>query len=108
YRLGPFQDGVYYDYNIAFLPDMRKWGTGRLLLDEALRWAVEADWRRVDASRVSKRNSSHQLFERPHESVIHRRWTFVPRQWRLLPVWLALVVKAYIKQRKKASDSPSP
>jgi CelD/BcsL family acetyltransferase involved in cellulose biosynthesis len=102
YRLGPFADGVFFDYNIAFLPEMRRLGAGRLLLDEALRWSVDAGWRFVDASRVSITNSSHQLFERPHELVDNERWTFVPRSVRLLPYWVALSVRAWRKANRTA------
>lgn len=108
YRLGPFADGVFFDYNIAFLPEMRRLGTGRLLLDEALRWSVEARWRFVDASRVSITNSSHQLFERPHELVENERWTFVPRSVRLLPYWVALSVRAWRRARTAAVPPARP
>ncbi|KTT28974.1 hypothetical protein RSA46_12155 [Pseudomonas oryzihabitans] len=79
YRLGFLQDGRLYDYNLAFHPDYAALGSGRLLLDEWLRWGLEADWEWVDASRVSLHNSSHQLHERQTDSCEHWRWSLYSR-----------------------------
>lgn len=80
YRLGLLQNGRLYDYNIAFHPDHATLGSGRLLLDEWLRWGLEAGWEWVDASRVSLHNSSHQLHERQTDSCEHWRWSLYSRR----------------------------
>src|SRR5690606_19229856 len=41
YRLGLLHQGRLYDYNLAFLPDYAELGSGRLLLDEWIRWGLE-------------------------------------------------------------------
>lgn len=79
YRLGLLQNGRLYDYSIAFHPDYAALGSGRLLLDEWLRWGLEAGWEWVDASRVSLQNSSHQLHERQTDSCEHWRWSLYSR-----------------------------
>lgn len=76
YRLGFLDKGRLYDYNIAFLPDYANLGSGRLLLDEWIRWGLDENWQYIDASRVSLQDSSHQLHERCTEFIEHRRWTF--------------------------------
>lgn len=80
YRLGLLERGRLYDYNIAFLADYANLGSGRLLLDEWIRWGLEEGWQWVDASRVSLSRSSHQLHERMSGLVEHQRWSFY--SWR--------------------------
>ncbi|QIH07944.1 MULTISPECIES: GNAT family N-acetyltransferase [unclassified Pseudomonas] len=80
YRLGLLERGRLYDYNIAFLADYANLGSGRLLLDEWIRWGLEDGWQWVDASRVSLSRSSHQLHERLSGLVEHQRWSFY--SWR--------------------------
>ncbi|QLL10835.1 GNAT family N-acetyltransferase [Pseudomonas chlororaphis] len=80
YRLGLLERGRLYDYNIAFLPDYASLGSGRLLLDEWIRWGLDEGWRWVDASRVSLSRSSHQLHERMSGQVEHQRWSFYSRR----------------------------
>ncbi|OLF54202.1 GNAT family N-acetyltransferase [Pseudomonas chlororaphis] len=80
YRLGLLERGRLYDYNIAFLPDYASLGSGRLLLDEWIRWGLDDGWQWVDASRVSLSRSSHQLHERMNGQVEHQRWSFYSRR----------------------------
>lgn len=80
YRLGLLERGRLYDYNIAFLADYANLGSGRLLLDEWIRWGLDEGWQWVDASRVSLSRSSHQLHERMSGVVEHQRWSFY--SWR--------------------------
>lgn len=80
YRLGLLERGRLYDYNIAFLPDYASLGSGRLLLDEWIRWGLDEGWQWVDASRVSLSRSSHQLHERMSGQVEHQRWSFYSRR----------------------------
>lgn len=80
YRLGLLERGRLYDYNIAFLPDFAHLGSGRLLLDEWIRWGLDDDWQWVDASRVSLSRSNHQLHERMSGQVEHVRWSFYSRR----------------------------
>lgn len=79
YRLGLLEGGRLYDYNIAFLPEYAKLGSGRLLLDEWLRWAIDEGWQVVDASRVS-RNSGHQLHERMNGQIAQFRERFFSKR----------------------------
>lgn len=76
YRLGLLERGRLYDYNIAFLPEHSRLGSGRLLLNEWLLWGLEEGWQWVDASRVSLHNSNHQLHERMDGLVENRHWRF--------------------------------
>ncbi len=76
YRLGFLDKNRIYDYNLAFLPDYASLGSGRLLLDEWIKWGLDEGWQWIDASRVSLQDSSHQLHERCTEFVEHRRWSF--------------------------------
>ncbi|MDR1888045.1 MAG: GNAT family N-acetyltransferase [Zoogloeaceae bacterium] len=78
YRLGFLENGRLYDYNLAFLPDYASLGSGRLLLDEWIRWGVDDGWRAIDASRVSRERSRHQLHERMSGAIEHRQWRFYP------------------------------
>ncbi|MDD1005257.1 GNAT family N-acetyltransferase [Pseudomonas sp. TNT2022 ID642] len=80
YRLGLLEQGRLYDYNLAFLPQYADLGSGRVLLEEWIRWGLEDNWRWIDASRVSLENSSHQLHERMTGQLEHWRWSFY--SWR--------------------------
>ncbi|MHC8407069.1 GNAT family N-acetyltransferase [Pseudomonas sp. TMB3-21] len=86
YRLGLLEQGRLYDYNLAFLPQHADLGSGRVLLEEWIRWGLDDNWRWIDASRVSLENSSHQLHERMSGQLEHWRWSFY--SWR--PSGLAL------------------
>lgn len=86
YRLGLLEQGRLYDYNLAFLPQYADLGSGRVLLEEWIRWGLDDNWRWIDASRVSLENSSHQLHERMTGQLEHWRWSFY--SWR--PSGLAL------------------
>lgn len=76
YRLGLLEHGRLYDYSIGFLPEYARLGSGRLLLNEWLMWGLDEGWQWIDASRVSLRNSTHQLHERMDGLVEHRQWRF--------------------------------
>ncbi|KJH86720.1 MULTISPECIES: GNAT family N-acetyltransferase [Pseudomonas] len=76
YRLGLLDQGRLYDYNLAFLPQHADLGSGRVLLEEWIRWGLDENWRWIDASRVSLENSSHQLHERMTGQLEHWRWSF--------------------------------
>lgn len=76
YRLGLLEHGRLYDYNIAFLPDYANLGSGRLLLDEWIRWGLDENWQWIDASRISLSRSSHQLHERMSGQVEHQCRSF--------------------------------
>lgn len=80
YRLGLLEQGRLYDYNLAFLPQYADLGSGRVLLEEWIRWGLDENWRWIDASRVSLDNSSHQLHERMTGQLEHWRWSFY--SWR--------------------------
>ncbi|KAA0959316.1 GNAT family N-acetyltransferase [Pseudomonas sp. ANT_H12B] len=99
YRLGLLEQGRLYDYNLAFLPQYADLGSGRVLLEEWIRWGLEDDWRWIDASRVSLENSSHQLHERMTGQQEHWRWSFY--SWR--PSGLALGLALRVWQRLKPS-----
>lgn len=75
YRLGLLEQGRLYDYNLAFLPQYADLGSGRVLLEEWIRWGLDEHWRWIDASRVSLENSSHQLHERMTGQLEHWRWS---------------------------------
>ncbi|MDR2365575.1 MAG: GNAT family N-acetyltransferase [Zoogloeaceae bacterium] len=80
YRLGLLEQGRLYDYNLAFLPCCARLGGGRLLLDEWVRWGLDEGWRWIDASRVSRNHSRHQLRERMSGQIEQRRWRFYSRR----------------------------
>ena len=111
YRLGLLEQGRLYDYNLAFLPQYADLGSGRVLLDEWIRWGLDEGWQWVDASRVSLENSSHQLHERMTGEVEHWRWSFY--SWRpgglcmglALRLWQTL--KPHLKKlRAKRAAAP--
>ncbi|MGY2187231.1 GNAT family N-acetyltransferase [Pseudomonas sp. SDO5591_S426] len=97
YRLGLLEQGRLYDYNLAFLPQYADLGSGRVLLEEWIRWGLDDNWRWIDASRVSLENSSHQLHERMSGHMEHWRWSFY--SWR--PSGLALGLALRFWQRLK-------
>ncbi|WP_434705723.1 GNAT family N-acetyltransferase [Pseudomonas sp. Z1-12] len=100
YRLGLLDQGRLYDYNLAFLPQHADLGSGRVLLEEWIRWGLDENWRWIDASRVSLNNSNHQLHERMTGLLEHWRWSFYSwqpdglllgfalRLWKSLKPWL--------------------
>lgn len=90
YRLGLLDQGRLYDYNLAFLPQHADLGSGRVLLEEWIRWGLDDNWRWIDASRVSLENSSHQLHERMTGQLEHWRWSFYSWQPDGLVLGLAL------------------
>ncbi|MCD9113496.1 GNAT family N-acetyltransferase [Pseudomonas bijieensis] len=110
YRLGLLDQGRLYDYNLAFLPQHADLGSGRVLLEEWIRWGLDENWRWIDASRVSLNNSSHQLHERMTGQLEHWRWSFYSwqpdglllgfalRLWRSLKPWLG-------KRKSKSASS---
>ncbi|CAI8934511.1 Acetyltransferase (GNAT) family protein [Pseudomonas sp. IT-196MI5] len=97
YRLGLLEQGRLYDYNLAFLPQYADLGSGRVLLEEWIRWGLEDHWQWIDASRVSLENSSHQLHERMTGQLEHWRWSFY--SWR--PGGLVLGLALRVWQRFK-------
>ena len=97
YRLGVFERGRVYDYNLAFVPAYAGLGSGRVLLEEWVHWGLDDGWEWVDASRVSLNNSSHQLHERMSGALEHQRQSFY--SWR--PSGLALGLALRLWQRFK-------
>ena len=70
---------------------IRDRGSGRVLLDEWIRWGLDENWRWIDASRVSLDNSSHQLHERMTGQLEHWRWSFY--SWRASGIALGLALR---------------
>ncbi|MCI0997614.1 GNAT family N-acetyltransferase [Pseudomonas corrugata] len=117
YRLGLLEQGRLYDYNLAFLPEHADLGSGRVLLEEWIRWGLDDNWHWIDASRVSLENSSHQLHERMTGQLEHWRWSFYSWQpgglvlglalqlWKSLKPWLG---KRPRQQNTTAVSSPNP
>jgi len=115
YRLGLLDQGRLYDYNLAFLPQHANLGSGRVLLEEWIRWGLDENWRWIDASRVSLDNSSHQLHERMTGQLEHWRWSFYSWQpdglilglalrfWKSLKPWL----RKHPSKKTTATDSSS-
>lgn len=93
YRLGLLEQGRLYDYNLAFLPQYADLGSGRVLLEEWIRWGLDEHWRWIDASRVSLENSSHQLHERMTGQLEHWRWSFY--SWRPSGLLLGLGLRLW-------------
>ncbi|CAI8803108.1 Cellulose biosynthesis protein [Pseudomonas sp. IT-93MI4] len=93
YRLGLLEQGRLYDYNLAFLPQYADLGSGRVLLEEWIRWGLDEHWRWIDASRVSLKNSSHQLHERMTGQLEHWRWSFY--SWRPSGMLLGLGLRLW-------------
>ncbi|MBT9268146.1 MULTISPECIES: GNAT family N-acetyltransferase [Pseudomonas] len=93
YRLGLLEQDRLYDYNLAFLPQYADLGSGRVLLEEWIRWGLDEHWRWIDASRVSLENSSHQLHERMTGQLEHWRWSFY--SWRPSGLLLGLGLRLW-------------
>jgi CelD/BcsL family acetyltransferase involved in cellulose biosynthesis len=93
YRLGLLDQGRLYDYNLAFLPQHADLGSGRVLLEEWIRWGLDENWRWIDASRVSLENSSHQLHERMTGQLEHWRWSFY--SWQLDGLLLGFALRLW-------------
>jgi CelD/BcsL family acetyltransferase involved in cellulose biosynthesis len=116
YRLGLLEQGRLYDYNLAFLPQYADLGSGRVLLEEWIRWGLDDNWRWIDASRVSLENSSHQLHERMTGHMEHWRWSFYSWRPSGLALGLALRFWQHIKplmqqwraKRAAAASTPAP
>ena len=113
YRLGLLEQGRLYDYNLAFLPQYADLGSGRVLLEEWIRWGLDDHWRWIDASRVSLENSSHQLHERMTGQLEHWRWSFY--SWRPSGLALGLALRVWhrlkppLQQwRAKRAAKPAP
>ena len=114
YRLGLLEEGRLYDYNLAFLPKYADMGSGRVLLEEWIRWGLDDNWHWIDASRVSLMNSSHQLQERMTGQLEHWRWSFY--SWRPSGLALGLTMrlwhqfKPWLKKWRawRASVAPAP
>ncbi|MEE4465286.1 cellulose biosynthesis protein, partial [Azotobacter chroococcum] len=95
------------DYNLAFLPEYAELGSGRLLLDEWIRWGLEDGWQWIDASRVSLQGSSHQLHERMTGELLQLRWSFY--SWRPDGIALGLAHRLWsaVKARRlQSADQP--
>ncbi|MNG07328.1 hypothetical protein D3C84_906230 [compost metagenome] len=127
YRLGLLDQGRLYDYNLAFLPQHADLGSGRVLLEEWIRWGLDENWRWIDASRVSLENSSHQLHERMTGQLEHWRWSFYSwqpgglllgfalRLWKSLKPWFgkrrskptATTASSPPKNQEKTDAAPS-
>lgn len=105
YRLALFHNGRIYDYNLAFLPEYADLGSGRLLLDEWIRWGLEDGWQWIDSSRVSRSGSTHQLHERMSGQVEHLRWSFY--SWRPVGILLGLVHRLW-ERRKQRQVAQAP
>ncbi|WP_368491740.1 GNAT family N-acetyltransferase [Pseudomonas sp. Hg5Tf] len=97
YRLGVFERGRIYDYNLAFVPAYADLGSGRVLLEEWIHWGLDDGWDWVDASRVSLENSSHQLHERMSDLCEQHRLSYY--SWR--PSGIALGLGLRLWQRFK-------
>ncbi|MDF0732951.1 GNAT family N-acetyltransferase [Pseudomonas entomophila] len=113
YRLGLLERGRVYDYNLAFAPEYRDLGSGRVLLEEFIHWGLEEGWKWVDASRVSLTNSSHQLHERQTGQV--EQWRLSCYSWRPDGIALGLAQRGWHwlkprlrKGRAEASANAEP
>jgi len=111
YRLGLLEQDRLYDYNLAFLPQHADLGSGRVLLEEWIRWGLDEQWRWIDASRVSLENSSHQLHERMTGQLEHWRWSFY--SWRPSGLLLGLGLRLwyYVKpalRKRRAQRAANP
>ncbi len=108
YRLGLLERGRVYDYNLAFVPEYRDLGSGRVLLEEFIHWGLDEGWSWVDASRVSLSNSSHQLHERMTECC--EQWRLSCYSWRLDGLLLGLALRAWqkLKPRLRTGTPATP
>jgi len=107
YRLGLLEHGRLYDYNLAFLPEYAELGSGRLLLDEWIRWGTEEGWKYVDASRVSLHGSSHQLHERMTGEIVQLRWSLY--SWRPEGIALGLAYRLWsLVKARQLGGVPRP
>ncbi|MFV3326115.1 GNAT family N-acetyltransferase [Pseudomonas sp. NY15372] len=112
YRLGLLEQGRLYDYNLAFVPDHRDLGSGRVLLDEWIRWGLDDGWTWIDASRVSLHHSSHQLHERMTDPLEQWRLSLYSKRLdgRLLGLALRAwrLLKPYLNGRARPSTALTP
>jgi CelD/BcsL family acetyltransferase involved in cellulose biosynthesis len=104
YRLGLLEQGRLYDYSLAFMPAYAVLGSGRLLLDEWIRWGLDEGWQWIDASRVRRSHSRHQLRERMSGQVEHRRWRFYSCRPDGLAFGLAYGVWQWWRRHVRRSD----
>jgi CelD/BcsL family acetyltransferase involved in cellulose biosynthesis len=111
YRLGVFEHGRVYDYNLAFVPAHADLGSGRVLLEEWIHWGLDEGWEWVDASRVSLSNSSHQLQERMSAHLEQQRLSFY--SWRPDGIVLGLALrswrrfKPYLQRLRHSRPAPA-
>lgn len=103
YRLGLLERGRLYDYNLAFLPEYADLGSGRLLLDEWIRWGLDEGWQYIDASRVSLWGSSHQLHERMTGEILQLRWSLY--SWRPGGIALGLAQRLWNAVKARHRDA---
>ncbi|MCT8163366.1 MULTISPECIES: GNAT family N-acetyltransferase [unclassified Pseudomonas] len=105
YRLGLLERGRVYDYNLAFVPEHRDLGSGRVLLEEYIHWGLEQGWDWVDASRVSLANSSHQLHERMTGCI--EQWRLSCYSWRPDGMLLGYALRAWRWLRSRRDKNTS-
>ena len=112
YRLCLLERGRVYDYNLAFAPEYRDLGSGRVLLEELIHWGLDEGWHWVDASRVSLENSSHQLHERQTGYI--EQWRIGCYSWRPDGIALGLAQRCWRwlkphlrKARSEATAEPT-
>ena len=78
---------------VAILVTLGVLGSGRVLLEEWIHWGLDADWKWIDASRVSLDNSSHQLHERMTGQL--EQWRLSSYSWRPDGVLLGLAQRCW-------------
>lgn len=98
YRYGFICNRVFYDYNLAYTPEYRHLGAGRLLLDEIIRQCASQGFDAVDGSRTQM-DTSNLLVERSEARIAHYCWTYC----RITPagIWVAIVLKLLRPLRKQ-------
>lgn len=78
YRFGFRHNKVFYDYNLAYLPEFAHLSPGRVLLDEIILRAPQHQLERIDASRGSL-HDPHLLTDWSKQYRDHFRWwLFMP------------------------------
>ncbi|MDD1015903.1 GNAT family N-acetyltransferase [Pseudomonas rubra] len=108
YRLGLYERGRVYDYNLAFMSAYADLGSGRVLLEEWIHWGLDDGWEWIDASRVSLNNSSHQLHERMSGQLEHQRLSFYSWRPSGLALGLALRLWRRFKPQLQRLRTPTP
>ncbi len=108
YRLGLLDQGRLYDYNLAFLPQHADLGSGRVLLEEWIRWGLDEKLaldRRITGQPGELQPSVTRTHDRP-TGTLALEFLFMAARWFASGICLATLEKleAMVWQTPKQTD----